>query len=400
MHTVLGSRSSDPSFAPEQPSSESLGLLTATVDEEIERSSSTCPTTTPTSTPIRGRGEEVRERLASADEHRRRRAGDPPPRRLPPRPDAVGGRRLGDPRLRGRAGALAPRAAAEAQPAARRRRACCARSPTRRRRRSSCAASSRRTAGRSGRAPSSSPATARRSTRRSSRRARALEKLLAVFELEKAVYELRYELNNRPDWIGIPVAGIVRMLDEEARRVTQARASAFGELDIWLARRRAGTSELYEKLGAHSGRRGRRASRSGRRTRGRSASSATSTTGTRPRDLLAAGRRDRHLGGRRRRRRGRASATSTTSTAARRPTRSRSRPRCRRRPRRSSSSRRTTGSDADWIDERRVARAARAPDLDLRGARAVVARTASAGASSPTQLATVRAATSASRTSS
>jgi len=43
----------------------------------------------------------------------------------------------------------------------------------------------------------------------------ALQKLLAVFELEKAVYELRYELNNRPDWIGIPVAGIVRMLDEE-----------------------------------------------------------------------------------------------------------------------------------------------------------------------------------------
>ena len=31
--------------------------------------------------------------------------------------------------------------------------------------------------------------------------------LLAVFELEKAVYELRYELNNRPDWVGIPVAG-------------------------------------------------------------------------------------------------------------------------------------------------------------------------------------------------
>ena len=30
----------------------------------------------------------------------------------------------------------------------------------------------------------------------------AIEQLLAVFELEKAVYELRYELNNRPDWVG------------------------------------------------------------------------------------------------------------------------------------------------------------------------------------------------------
>jgi predicted trehalose synthase len=42
-----------------------------------------------------------------------------------------------------------------------------------------------------------------------------MDKLLRVFELEKAVYELRYELNNRPDWVSIPVAGIVRMLEEE-----------------------------------------------------------------------------------------------------------------------------------------------------------------------------------------
>src|SRR5215218_5554131 len=41
----------------------------------------------------------------------------------------------------------------------------------------------------------------------------ATAKLLAVFELEKAVYELRYELNNRPDWVGIPVAGIARLLE-------------------------------------------------------------------------------------------------------------------------------------------------------------------------------------------
>ena len=43
----------------------------------------------------------------------------------------------------------------------------------------------------------------------------ATEQLLAVFELEKAVYELRYELNNRPDWVAIPVAGILRLLDRE-----------------------------------------------------------------------------------------------------------------------------------------------------------------------------------------
>jgi trehalose synthase-fused probable maltokinase len=43
----------------------------------------------------------------------------------------------------------------------------------------------------------------------------AMDKLLQVFELEKAVYELRYELNNRPDWVRIPVTGIVRLLEEE-----------------------------------------------------------------------------------------------------------------------------------------------------------------------------------------
>ena len=37
MHSVLGSDASDPAFAPEEPSDEALALLTATVDEEIER---------------------------------------------------------------------------------------------------------------------------------------------------------------------------------------------------------------------------------------------------------------------------------------------------------------------------------------------------------------------------
>ena len=39
-------------------------------------------------------------------------------------------------------------------------------------------------------------------------------RLLGIFELEKAVYELRYELNNRPEWVSIPVAGISRLLEE------------------------------------------------------------------------------------------------------------------------------------------------------------------------------------------
>ena len=40
------------------------------------------------------------------------------------------------------------------------------------------------------------------------------DRLLRIFELEKAVYELRYELTHRPDWVPVPVAGIVRLLEE------------------------------------------------------------------------------------------------------------------------------------------------------------------------------------------
>jgi maltose alpha-D-glucosyltransferase / alpha-amylase len=36
----------------------------------------------------------------------------------------------------------------------------------------------------------------------------AFARALAVYELDKAVYELGYELNNRPDWIWVPVYGI------------------------------------------------------------------------------------------------------------------------------------------------------------------------------------------------
>jgi maltose alpha-D-glucosyltransferase/alpha-amylase len=36
--------------------------------------------------------------------------------------------------------------------------------------------------------------------------------LLAAYSLEKAMYEIGYELNNRPDWVGIPFQGILEIL--------------------------------------------------------------------------------------------------------------------------------------------------------------------------------------------
>jgi maltose alpha-D-glucosyltransferase/alpha-amylase len=37
--------------------------------------------------------------------------------------------------------------------------------------------------------------------------------MLDVYLLEKAVYELGYELNNRPDWVTVPIAGILGLIE-------------------------------------------------------------------------------------------------------------------------------------------------------------------------------------------
>ena len=45
-----------------------------------------------------------------------------------------------------------------------------------------------------------------------------LANLLRLHLLEKAIYELSYELNNRPDWVRIPLAGILSLLNSDAER--------------------------------------------------------------------------------------------------------------------------------------------------------------------------------------
>jgi maltose alpha-D-glucosyltransferase/alpha-amylase len=42
--------------------------------------------------------------------------------------------------------------------------------------------------------------------------------LVELFVLEKALYELRYEVDNRPDWLRIPIAGLLDIVDAEAGR--------------------------------------------------------------------------------------------------------------------------------------------------------------------------------------
>src|SRR4051812_43121276 len=214
MHTILGSDASDPNFCPEATSAESLGLLTATVDEEIEKMFMSLPDDEPELEPIRGRGEEVRERLRlltnlggtgrvirhHGDFHLGQTLwadGDwilldfegEPARSLPER------RRKRSP-LRDVAGMV--RSFAYAASAAPLLRGIDPPPAWEERARAEFLEGYRQTIDQH-LVPSGA----------------SMDKLLRVFELEKAVYELRYELNNRPDWVKIPVAGILRMLEEE-----------------------------------------------------------------------------------------------------------------------------------------------------------------------------------------
>ena len=42
------------------------------------------------------------------------------------------------------------------------------------------------------------------------------EILLQAYLVEKAVYELAYELNNRPDWVEVPLRGILNLFQTNA----------------------------------------------------------------------------------------------------------------------------------------------------------------------------------------
>ena len=47
--------------------------------------------------------------------------------------------------------------------------------------------------------------------------------LIDFFTLEKAIYEVNYELANRPDWVAIPLNGILRVL-AKTTAATRGRA--------------------------------------------------------------------------------------------------------------------------------------------------------------------------------
>jgi trehalose synthase-fused probable maltokinase len=214
MHTVLASDAGDPAFSPEEPSQEALSLLTATVDEDIERIFVRLPDDERVA-PIAGRGQDVRERLAA-----RAQLG-------------AGGRvirthgdfHLGQTLHTPRGWVIIDFEGEPARPLPERR---AKRSPLRDiagMLRSFAYATSALQIQHGSAAPPDFEQRARNrflerylatvdSTLLPAGEAAVLN-LLSIYELEKAIYELQYELDNRPDWVPIPVAGIRRLLEAE-----------------------------------------------------------------------------------------------------------------------------------------------------------------------------------------
>ena len=215
LHSVLASDSTDTAFAPEEPSDEALALLTATIDEQIERVFIDLPHDNPALEPIMGRGEEIRDRLQLMSHV------------------GVGGRlirhhgdyHLGQTMLTDAGWVILDFEGEPARSLLDRRRK---RSPLRDvagmlRSFAYAASASELLRGHAPPADWEDRARVRFLAGYSTTMDKnllppgqqATDQLLAVFELEKAVYELRYELNNRPDWVSIPVAGILRLLESE-----------------------------------------------------------------------------------------------------------------------------------------------------------------------------------------
>jgi len=214
LHNALASDANDPAFSPEEPSSESLSLLTATIDEDIERIFVRLPDDERVAS-IAGRGQDVRERIAM-------------------RSQIGGGGRvirthgdfhLGQTLHMPGGWVIIDFEGEPARPLFERRQK---RSPLRdvaSMLRSFAYATSAMAITRGRPAPPDFEDRARRTfleyyfsnidpSLLPAGEAAVLN-LLSIFELEKAIYELQYELDNRPDWLPIPVAGIARRLESE-----------------------------------------------------------------------------------------------------------------------------------------------------------------------------------------
>ena len=212
LHSTLATDFNDPAFSPEDPSSEAVNLLVATMDEEVERVFAKLPDD-PRLASIAGLEQEVRDRISS------RRPTGPNGRII----RIHGDYHLGQTLHTGNGWTLLDFEGEPARPLATRR---AKRSPLR------DVASMLRSFSYAAWAVElqrglTTPPEFEEQARKVFLDAyladvepslippgeAQIANLIAIFELEKALYELRYELNNRPDWVAIPVAGISRIVE-------------------------------------------------------------------------------------------------------------------------------------------------------------------------------------------
>jgi trehalose synthase-fused probable maltokinase len=214
LHNQLASDNDDPAFSPEEPSSEALALLVATIDEEIDRVFVRLPDDDRVAALV-GRGQEVREQISQ-----RAQLG-------------VGGRsirthgdyHLGQTLYVNGSWLVIDFEGEPARPLFERRQKTSPLRDVAGMLRSFAYAASASAIQRSLPAPGDFERRARETflerylavidSALLPAGEAAIVNLLSIFELEKAIYELQYELDNRPDWVPIPVAGIRRLLEEE-----------------------------------------------------------------------------------------------------------------------------------------------------------------------------------------
>ncbi|HEX5194210.1 MAG TPA: hypothetical protein VFW09_15525 [Solirubrobacteraceae bacterium] len=212
LHNTLASDNDDPAFSPEEPSSEALALLVATIDEEIDRVFVRLPDDDRVAGLV-GRGQEVREHISQ-----RAQLG-------------VGGRairthgdyHLGQTLYVNGSWHVIDFEGEPARPLFERRQKTSPLRDVAGMLRSFAYAASASAIQRSMPAPGDFERRARETFLERylgvidsgllPAGEAAILNLLSIFELEKAIYELQYELDNRPDWLPIPVAGITRLLE-------------------------------------------------------------------------------------------------------------------------------------------------------------------------------------------
>jgi maltokinase len=214
MHYALASDASEPAFAPEEPGPEYLGLVAASAEEDLDAVFNKLPDDDVADT-IRGRADEVRDRMRLLAQ------GTSPGRIIRTHGDL----HLGQLLLAGRRWHIVDFEGEPARSLVERRRKQIPLRDVAGMLRSFSYAVATLAAG--GTDIGEEPEQALRDEFLDGYRATAepsgilapsgasQARLLQFFELEKAIYELRYELDHRPDWLHVPVTGIANLLEQD-----------------------------------------------------------------------------------------------------------------------------------------------------------------------------------------